>query len=123
MPLKWRAALEPSAAARLFRCRNGRGLSVFVHRHHDEGSGGDFFQLVITRPLRPGFHRQRDGGAANAGDVVDVRTHYFLIYGLVRHERARRLKVSLVFRADVLGSGNTTRIIWVRDADAMPEQR
>ena len=61
--------------------------------------------------------------AANAGDVVDVRTHYFLIYGLVRHERARRLKVSLVFRADVLGSGNTTRIIWVRDADAMPEQR
>lgn len=61
--------------------------------------------------------------AVNPGDVVDVRTHYFLIYGLVRHERARRLKVSLVFRADVLGSGNTTRIIWVRDADAMPEQR
>jgi len=61
--------------------------------------------------------------AVNPGDAVDVRTHYFLIYGLVRHERARRLKVSLVFRADVLGSGNTTRIIWVRDADAMPEQR
>jgi len=63
------------------------------------------------------------GTRARIRDVVDVRTHYFLIYGLVRHERARRLKVSLVFRADVLGSGNTTRIIWVRDADAMPEQR
>ncbi|RZT29661.1 type II secretion system minor pseudopilin GspK [Cupriavidus agavae] len=61
--------------------------------------------------------------ASNATDALDVRTHYFLIYGLVRHDRARRLKVSLVFRADVLGSGNTTRIIWVRDADAMPEQR
>jgi len=62
---------------------------------------------------------QATGGA----DVVDVATHYFLIYGLVRHERARRLKVSLVFRASELGSGNTTRVIWSRDADAMPEQR
>lgn len=54
---------------------------------------------------------------------LDVLTHYFLIYGLVRHDRARRLKVSLVKRADVLGSGNTTRILWTRDTDAMPEQR
>ena len=61
--------------------------------------------------------------ASSPADVVDVRTHYFLVYGLVRHDRARRLKVSLVFRADVLGSGNTTRIVWVRDANAMPEQR
>lgn len=60
---------------------------------------------------------------ANVGDAIDVRTHYFLIYGLVRHERARRLKVSLVQRLSVFGSGNTTRVIWVRDADAMPEQR
>jgi len=58
---------------------------------------------------------------ASAGaNVLDVRTRYFLIYGLVRHDRARRLKVSLVYRADVQGSGNTTRVIWVRDADAMP---
>ena len=61
--------------------------------------------------------------AGSATDALDVRTHYFLIYGLVRHDRARRLKVSLVRRSDVLGSGNTTRVIWVRDADAMPEQR
>ncbi|WP_257993086.1 type II secretion system minor pseudopilin GspK [Cupriavidus pauculus] len=56
-------------------------------------------------------------------DTIDVLTHYFLIYGLVRHERARRLKVSLVYRSDGFGGGNNTRIIWTRDADAMPEQR
>ncbi|SDD18131.1 type II secretion system protein K (GspK) [Cupriavidus sp. YR651] len=60
---------------------------------------------------------------ASVAETLDVRTNYFLIYGLVRHERARRLQVSLIFRAPVFGSGNTTRVIWVRDADRMPEQR
>ena len=53
-------------------------------------------------------------------NTLDVSTSYFLIYGLVRHDRARRLKVSLVYRGNAVGSGNATRIIWVRDADAMP---
>lgn len=61
--------------------------------------------------------------ASSGGNELDVATHYFLIYGLVRHERARRLKVSLVFRASELGSGNTTTVLWSRDADHMPEQR
>lgn len=61
--------------------------------------------------------------ASIVANTIDVRSHYFLVYGLVRHDRARRLKVSLVNRTDVLGSGNTTHIVWVRDAYAMPEQR
>lgn len=56
-----------------------------------------------------------------AGEALEVRTHYFLVYGLVRHERARRLQVSLVQRAPMLGSGNTTRVLWVRDTDRLPE--
>ncbi|AZG13110.1 MULTISPECIES: type II secretion system minor pseudopilin GspK [Cupriavidus] len=72
----------------------------------------------ITNQLR-GIAPQAD---ASAG-TVDVKTRYFLIYGLVRHDRARRLKVSLVYRPDVVGSGSSTRIVWVRDADAMPAQR
>ncbi|RLK29191.1 type II secretion system protein K (GspK) [Cupriavidus plantarum] len=61
--------------------------------------------------------------ASTATSLLDVRTHYFFIYGLVRHERANRLQVSLVFRADVLGSGNTTRVVWVHDTDRLPEVR
>jgi general secretion pathway protein K len=55
--------------------------------------------------------------------ALDVRTHYFLIYGLVRHERANRLQVSLIHRADALGTANATRVVWVRDTDRLPEQR
>lgn len=72
------------------------------------------------------LNKQLSGIAPQAvvtANTVDVQTHYFLIYGLVRHDRARRLKVSLVRREPELGSGNTTRVVWVRDADAMPEQR
>ena len=61
---------------------------------------------------------QADTTAAGA---LEVSTHYFLVYGLVRHERARRLQVSLVQRASTLGSGNTTRVLWVRDTDRLPE--
>lgn len=58
-----------------------------------------------------------------ATSTLDVRTHYFLIYGLIRHERASRMQVSLVYRGEVLGNANTTRVVWVRDIDRMPEQR
>jgi len=58
---------------------------------------------------------------STAGEALEVSTHYFLVYGLVRHERARRLQVSLVQRAPTLGSGNTTRVLWVRDTDRLPE--
>ncbi|CAG9183590.1 type II secretion system minor pseudopilin GspK [Cupriavidus respiraculi] len=57
------------------------------------------------------------------GGTLDVRSHYFLIYGLVRHERASRLQVSLIHRADVLGTASATRIVWMRDTDRLPEQR
>ncbi|GAA7763519.1 type II secretion system minor pseudopilin GspK [Helicobacter pylori] len=58
--------------------------------------------------------------AVITANTLDVSSRYFLIYGLVRHDRARRLKVSLVERQNVQGSGNTTRVVWSRDADAMP---
>ncbi len=58
-----------------------------------------------------------------ATGTLDVRSHYFLIYGLIRHERASRMQVSLVYRGEVLGNANTTRVVWVRDIDRMPQQR
>ncbi|CAJ94598.1 type II secretion system minor pseudopilin GspK [Cupriavidus necator] len=61
--------------------------------------------------------------AANLGNLLDVRTHYFLVYGLVRHERATRLQVSLVFRGEPLGTANTTRVVWIQDADRLPDLR
>ncbi len=33
------------------------------------------------------------------------------------------MQVSLVYRGEVLGNANTTRVVWVRDIDRMPEQR
>ncbi|WP_020205834.1 type II secretion system minor pseudopilin GspK [Cupriavidus sp. WS] len=59
----------------------------------------------------------------SATSTLDVRTHYFLVYGLIRHERATRMQVSLVYRGEVMGNANTTRVVWVRDLDRMPEQR
>ncbi|WP_420996034.1 type II secretion system minor pseudopilin GspK [Cupriavidus sp. 30B13] len=59
----------------------------------------------------------------SAASTLDVRTHYFLVYGLIRHERAARMQVSLVYRGEVMGNANTTRVVWVRDIDRMPEQR
>lgn len=60
---------------------------------------------------------------ANLGNLLDVRTHYFLVYGLVRHERASRLQVSLIFRGDPVGAANTTRVVWIQDADRLPDLR
>ncbi|MGY8526595.1 type II secretion system minor pseudopilin GspK [Paracidovorax citrulli] len=62
-----------------------------------------------------------EGGAA--GDTLDVRSHYFLVFGLIRHERAARQQVSLVRRAAAIGSTEATRIVWVRDVDRLPEMR
>ncbi|WP_354682773.1 type II secretion system minor pseudopilin GspK [Cupriavidus necator] len=60
---------------------------------------------------------------ADLANLLDVRTHYFLVYGLVRHERASRLQVSLVYRGEPLGAANTTRVVWIQDADRLPELR
>lgn len=56
-------------------------------------------------------------------DALDVRSHYFLVYGLIRHERAVRQQVSLVRRAAVIGNAQATLVMWVRDVDRMPELR
>lgn len=64
---------------------------------------------------------QADTG--NLSSMLDVRSHYFLIYGLVRHERASRLQVSLVYRGEVLGNANTTRVLWIHDTDRLPDMR
>ncbi|WP_439683811.1 type II secretion system minor pseudopilin GspK [Cupriavidus oxalaticus] len=61
--------------------------------------------------------------SASLANMIDVRTHYFLVYGLVRHERASRLQVSLVFRGEPLGATNTTRVVWIQDADRLPDLR
>jgi general secretion pathway protein K len=60
---------------------------------------------------------------ASTGNLLDVRSHYFLVYGLVRHERASRLQVSLIFRGEPLGAANTTSVVWIQDADRLPELR
>ncbi|NUO85507.1 MAG: type II secretion system minor pseudopilin GspK [Cupriavidus sp.] len=61
--------------------------------------------------------------SGNLGNLLDVRSHYFLVYGLVRHERASRLQVSLVYRGEPLGASNTTRVVWIQDTDRLPDLR
>ncbi|QRQ87568.1 type II secretion system minor pseudopilin GspK [Cupriavidus oxalaticus] len=61
--------------------------------------------------------------STSLANMIDVRTHYFLVYGLVRHERASRLQVSLIFRGEPLGATNTTRVVWIQDADRLPDLR
>lgn len=61
--------------------------------------------------------------SGNLGNLLDVRSHYFLVYGLVRHERASRLQVSLIYRGEPLGAANTTRVVWIQDADRLPDLR
>ncbi|MNN09348.1 General secretion pathway protein K [compost metagenome] len=61
--------------------------------------------------------------SASLANMIDVRSHYFLVYGLVRHERASRLQVSLIFRGEPLGATNTTRVVWIQDADRLPDLR
>lgn len=61
--------------------------------------------------------------SASLANMIDVRSHYFLVYGLVRHERASRLQVSLIYRGEPLGATNTTRVVWIQDADRLPDLR
>lgn len=54
-----------------------------------------------------------------AANLLDVQTHYFLVYGMARHERARIGEVALVSRGDPVNN-NATRIVWVRRIDEIP---
>lgn len=54
-----------------------------------------------------------------AANLLDVQTHYFLVYGMARHERARIGEVALVSRGDPINN-NATRIVWVRRVDEIP---
>ena len=54
-----------------------------------------------------------------AANLLDVQTHYFLVYGMARHERARIGEVALVSRGDPINN-NATRIVWVRRIDEIP---
>ena len=52
------------------------------------------------------------------GGMLDVQSHYFLVYALARHERARRSAVALLARG-MNGRPDATRIVWVRELEAM----
>lgn len=54
-----------------------------------------------------------------AANLLDVQTHYFLVYGMARQERARIGEVALVSRGDPINN-NATRIVWVRRIDEIP---
>lgn len=54
-----------------------------------------------------------------AANLLDVQTHYFLVYGMARHERAQIGEVALVSRGDPVNN-NATRIVWVRRVDEIP---
>lgn len=55
-----------------------------------------------------------------AANLLDVQTHYFLVYGMARHERAQIGQVALVSRGDPVNN-NATRIVWVRRVDEIPQ--
>lgn len=54
-----------------------------------------------------------------AANLLDVQTHYFLVYGMARHERAQIGQVALVSRGDPVNN-TATRIVWVRRIDEIP---
>lgn len=54
-----------------------------------------------------------------AANLLDVQTHYFLVYGMARHERAQIGEVALVSRGDPVNN-TATRIVWVRRIDEIP---
>jgi len=56
---------------------------------------------------------------AAAANLLDVQTHYFLVYGMARHERAQIGEVALVSRGDPVNN-NATRIVWIRRVDEIP---
>lgn len=70
----------------------------------------------ITNQLR-GIAPGADNTAV--ANLLDVQTHYFLVYGMARHERAQVGQVALVSRGDPVNN-NATRIVWVRRIDSIP---
>ncbi|MDE2201137.1 MAG: type II secretion system minor pseudopilin GspK [Burkholderiaceae bacterium] len=70
----------------------------------------------VTNQLR-GVAPGADSTAA--ANLLDVQTHYFLVYGMARHERAQIGEVALVSRGDPVNN-NATRIVWVRRTDGIP---
>lgn len=70
----------------------------------------------VTNQLR-GIAAGVDTSAA--ANLLDVQTHYFLVYGMARHERAQIGQVALVSRGDPVNN-NATRIVWVRRIDGIP---
>lgn len=70
----------------------------------------------VTNQLR-GIAAGADTTAA--ANLLDVQTHYFLVYGMARHERARVGEVALVSRGDPVNN-NATRIVWIRRVDEIP---
>ncbi|MHA6886427.1 type II secretion system minor pseudopilin GspK [Ralstonia pseudosolanacearum] len=70
----------------------------------------------ITNQLR-GIAPNAD--SATVANLLDVQTHYFLVYGMARHERAQAGQVALVSRGDPVNN-NATRIVWVRRIDSIP---
>ncbi|MHA6846456.1 type II secretion system minor pseudopilin GspK [Ralstonia syzygii] len=70
----------------------------------------------VTNQLR-GIAPGADNAAA--ANLLDVQTHYFLVYGMARHERAQVGQVALVSRSDPVNN-NATRIVWVRRIDNIP---
>ncbi|WP_296224719.1 type II secretion system minor pseudopilin GspK [Ralstonia sp. UBA689] len=70
----------------------------------------------VTNQLR-GIAAGADAGSVS--NLLDVQTHYFLVYGMARHERAQIGQVALVSRGDPVNN-NATRIVWVRRIDGIP---
>ena len=70
-------------------------------------------QVTLLRGIAPGVD------TTAAANLLDVQTHYFLVYGMARHERARIGEVALVSRGDPINN-NATRIVWVRRIDEIP---
>ncbi|MCK4164523.1 type II secretion system minor pseudopilin GspK [Ralstonia pseudosolanacearum] len=70
----------------------------------------------VTNQLR-GIAPNADNTAV--ANLLDVQTHYFLVYGMARHERAQAGQVALVSRGDPVNN-NATRIVWVRRIDNIP---
>ncbi|MGM3274540.1 type II secretion system minor pseudopilin GspK [Ralstonia sp. 24A2] len=94
------------------------GLSVDRARALVQARDRAYFRNIgdVTNQLR-GLAPGVDTTAA--ANLLDVQTHYFLVYGMARHERAQLGQVALVSRGDPVNN-NATRIVWVRRIDGIP---
>ncbi|KHK51883.1 general secretion pathway protein GspK [Ralstonia sp. A12] len=94
------------------------GLSLDRARALVQARDRAYFRNIgdVTNQLR-GLAPGVDTSAA--ANLLDVQTHYFLVYGMARHERAQLGQVALVSRGDPVNN-NATRIVWVRRIDGIP---